>query len=311
MGFARKLLDKPLWKVLCEMTPEQLVDCVDFTYLEDELTREEALNILSDNLSTRDLREEEILKNGFPAYTTSAGWLGYPESKVRDLSKKAVADGFNAVKMKVGANLDDDLCRAKIIRDEIGYDRLLMMDANQNWGVDQAIKNMTRLAEYSPYWIEEPTSPDDILGHLKVANAIGEIKVATGEHCHNAVMFKQLLSSGAIEVCQLDSCRLAGVNECIAVMLLAKKFGVPICPHAGGVGLCEYVQHLSIFDYICIGASLHGRVLEYVDHLHEHFKHPVRIRNGAYLAPMDAGYSIEMKNDSLESYTYPDGNAWQ
>jgi L-fuconate dehydratase len=301
---------KPLWKLLSDMSPEDLVSCVDFRYITDAITPDEALEILRRNETTKPEREREMLEHGYPAYTTSAGWLGYPDEKIRRLSREAVAEGWGHVKIKVGRDLDDDARRAAIIREEIGPDRKLMMDANQVWDVDEAIRNMERLAEFDPWWIEEPTSPDDVLGHARIARAVAPIGVATGEHGMNRVLFKQLMQADAISFCQIDSCRLGGVNEVIAVLLLAAKFGVPVCPHAGGVGLCEYVQHLSIFDYVCVSASLEDRVLEYVDHLHEHFLDPVRIRDGRYVPPERPGYSIEMYPESLETHEFPKGSAW-
>jgi L-fuconate dehydratase len=301
---------KPLWKLLADMSPEELVSCVDFRYITDAITPDEALEILRSNEKTKAEREWEMLERGFPAYTTSAGWLGYPDEKIRRLCREAVAAGWGHIKIKVGRDLEDDARRAGIIREEIGPDRKLMMDANQVWDVPEAIENMERLAEFDPWWIEEPTSPDDVLGHARVARAVAPIGVATGEHCQNRVVFKQLMQSGAISFCQIDSCRLGGVNEVIAVLLLAAKFGIPVCPHAGGVGLCEYVQHLSIFDYICIGASLENRILEYVDHLHEHFLDPVRIKNGRYMPPERPGYSIEMYPESLDEFEFPKGSSW-
>ena len=301
---------KPLWKLLSDMSPEDLVRCVDFRYITDALTPEEALEILRKNEPTKLQREREILQHGFPAYTTSAGWLGYPDEKVRRLSREAVAEGWGHVKIKVGRDVEDDARRAGIIREEIGPDRKLMMDANQVWEVPEAIANMERLAEFDPWWIEEPTSPDDVLGHAAIAWAVAPIGVATGEHGMNRVLFKQLMQADAISFCQIDACRLGGVNEVIAVLLLAAKFGVPVCPHAGGVGLCEYVQHLSIFDYLCVGASLENRILEYVDHLHEHFLDPVRIKGGRYVPPERPGYSIEMYPESLDTHEFPTGSAW-
>jgi L-fuconate dehydratase len=301
---------KPLWKLLSEMSPEELVRCVDFRYITDAITPDEALEILRKNEPTKAEREQEMLRDGFPAYTTSAGWLGYPDEKIRHLSREAVAEGWGHVKIKVGRDLEDDARRSSIIREEIGPDRKLMMDANQVWEVEEAIAIMERLAEFDPWWIEEPTSPDDVLGHARIARAVAPIGVATGEHCQNRVVFKQLMQTDAISFCQIDSCRLGGVNEVIAVLLLAAKFGVPVCPHAGGVGLCEYVQHLSVFDYIAVSASLEDRILEYVDHLHEHFLDPVRIKNGRYVLPERPGYSIEMYPGSLETYDFPTGSAW-
>ncbi len=305
-----KLEGKPLWKLLCDLSPEQLVACIDFRYLSDALTREEALEILQRRAAGRAARETEMRQAGYPAYTTSIGWLGYPEEKIRRLCREAIAQGFTHFKMKVGGDPEDDRRRAAAVREEIGPQRYLMMDANQRWDVPEAIANIRRLAEFDPYWFEEPTSPDDILGHAAIAQAVAPIRIATGEHCQNRVMFKQFFMAKAIDVCQLDACRLGGVNEVLAVLLLAEKFGVPVCPHAGGVGLCEYVQHLSLFDYICVSGSLEGRVIEYVDHLHEHFADPVVVVNGRYMAPSAPGYSITMKPESLKRYAFPDGAAW-
>ena len=301
---------KPLWKLLSDMSPEQLVSCVDFRYITDAITPDEALAFLRESEATKGEREAEMLSDGFPAYTTSAGWLGYPDEKVRRLSREAVEAGWEHVKIKVGTDIEDDARRAAIVREEIGPDRKLMLDANQVWDVEEAIENTKRLSEFDPYWIEEPTSPDDVLGHAAIAKAVAPVGVATGEHCQNRVIFKQLLQAGAISFCQIDACRLGGVNEVVAVLLMAKKFGVPVCPHAGGVGLCEYVQHLSIFDFIAIGASLDDRVLEYVDHLHEHFVDPVRMEGGRYMPPSAPGYSIAMKPESLAAYEFPNGSMW-
>ena len=301
---------KPLWKLLVDLSPEQIVSCVPFSYITDAVTPSEALEILKRNETSKHIREAEMREFGYPAYTTSAGWLGYSDDKVRSLVREALAQGWTHFKMKVGRNLEDDVRRARLLREEIGWDRTLMMDANQVWGVSEAIEWMKELAEFRPYWIEEPTSPDDILGHARIARAISPISVATGEHCQNRVMFKQLLQSGAIGFCQIDSCRLGGVNEVLAVLLLAAKFGVPVCPHAGGVGLCEYVQHLSMFDYIAVSASLDHRIVEYVDHLHEHFVDPVVMRRDRYMPPDAPGYSIQMKPESLARYAFPYGEAW-
>src|SRR5438477_2480808 len=264
-----KVEGKPLWKLLADMTPEQLVSCIDFRYISDALTPEDALAILERQAPTRAKREAEMLRAGFPAYTTSAGWLGYSDEKLRELCREAIAAGWSHVKMKVGQKIEDDVRRARIVREEIGPDRRLMMDANQVWEVGDAIANMKLLAEFDPYWIEEPTSPDDVLGHATIARSIAPIKVATGEHCQNRVIFKQLFQSEAIGFCQLDACRLGGLNEVLAVLLLAAKFGVPVCPHAGGVGLCEYVQHIALFDYIAVSGSLENRVVEDVEPLDE------------------------------------------
>src|ERR1700674_5759100 len=306
-----KVEGKPLWKLLADMSPEQLVGCVDFRYIDDALSPDEAIEILRLNVATRPAREMEMLREGFPAYTTSAGWMGYSDDKIRTLADRAMAAGFTHLKLKVGGEPESDLRRARILRAAIGPDHRLMLDANQVWGVEQAITAVHALAEVNPWWIEEPTSPDDVLGHRRIREAIQPIGVATGEHVHNRVMFKQLLQAGAIDFCQIDSCRLGGVNEVIAVLLLSAKFGVPVCPHAGGVGLCEYVQHLAIFDYIAVGGSLDNRICEFVDHLHEHFVHPATVARGHYLAPNAPGYSAEIKPSSLDRFSYPAGGAWR
>jgi L-fuconate dehydratase len=302
---------KPLWKLLVDLPSEEIVRAIDFRYLTDALTPDEALAMLKSIEPTRAEREAEIRRDGYPAYTTSVGWLGYDDAKIRRLCAEALADGWTAFKMKVGADLDDDVRRARIVRDAIGPRNLLMIDANQRWDVATAISWVDALAEYGIYWIEEPTSPDDILGHAAIARAVHPIRVATGEHVHNRVMFKQFLASGAMDVCQVDAARLGGVNEALAVLLLAARFGVPVCPHAGGVGLCELVQHLSIFDYVAVSGRLDGRMIEYVDHLHEHFVDPVVIRNGRYLAPQRPGYGAEMLPDSLRRHEFPGGEEWR
>ena len=301
---------KPLWQLIAEMSPEKLVNCIDFSYLSDALSPQEALNLLKKLEPTKQQRIAQLEARGYPAYTTSVGWLGYPDKKIRQLCREAMAEGWTHVKMKVGADIENDCRRAKIIREEIGDDISLMMDANQKWGVGEAIENMKRLAAYNPYWIEEPTSPDDILGHQTIARAIHPVKVASGEHCQNRVIFKQLMQARAIDICQIDSCRVGGVNENLAILLMAAKFNIPVCPHAGGVGLCEYVQHLSMVDFICISGSVENRLIEYVDHLHEHFIEPVVIENAAYIPPRNPGYSIEMKKSSLANYEYPSGKIW-
>jgi L-fuconate dehydratase len=306
-----KVEQKPLWKLLSDMSPDELVRCIDFRYISDALTPDEARDLLRRQEATRAERESEMLAQGFPAYTTSAGWIGYSDDKVRRLCQEAINAGFQHIKMKVGRDLDADRRRARLIREIIGPDRKLMADANQVWDVPQAIAWMHDLAEFDFWWIEEPTSPDDILGHAAIARAVAPVGVATGEHVQNRIIFKQLLQANAISFCQIDACRLGGVNEVLAVILMAAKFGVPVCPHAGGVGLCEYVQHLSIWDYICVSGSLENRVIEYVDHLHEHFLDPVVIRNARYMPPQKPGYSIEMKPESLAMYEYPHGPAWR
>jgi L-fuconate dehydratase len=301
---------KPVWKLLADMSPEEIVRCVDFRYITDALTPDEALEILRRLAPTRAGRERELQANGYPAYTTSAGWLGYSDEKIRRLCREGMADGWSHFKIKVGRDLADDVRRASLIRDEIGPDRKLMVDANQVWEVNEAIASMRELARFDPWWIEEPTSPDDVLGHAAIARAIAPIGVATGEHCQNRIVFKQLMQANAISFCQIDACRLGGVNEVIAVLLLAAKFGIPVCPHAGGVGLCEYVQHLSMFDFLCVSGSMQDRIIEYVDHLHEHFLDPVVIRSGCYMPPTAPGYSITMRPESLAEYEYPGGAAW-
>jgi L-fuconate dehydratase len=301
---------KPLWKLLVDMSPEELVACVDFSYITDVLGPEEATEMLRAQQAGRATREVELLREGYPAYTTSAGWLGYEDAKVEALVKSAVDKGFTHVKMKVGRDLDDDVRRAALIRGALGPDRKLMMDANQAWGVDEAIGAMRLLGAFDPWWIEEPTSPDDILGHARIRREIAPIRVATGEHVQNRIVFKQLFQAGAIDVCQLDACRLGGVNEAVAVILLAAKFGIPVCPHAGGVGLCEYVQHLAAFDYIAVSGTFEDRVVEWVDHLHEHFREPATLREGRYQAPQAPGYSVEMLPESLAEFEFPTGPAW-
>jgi L-fuconate dehydratase len=301
---------KPLWKLLTDMPPEKLVSCIDFRYITDAITPDEAREILGRHASTKALREAEMSEQGYPAYTTSAGWLGYSDEKLRRLCHEAISDGWTHLKIKVGRDLADDIRRCTIIREEIGWERKLMMDANQVWDVPQAIEWMKQLARFDPWWIEEPTSPDDVLGHAAIAKALYPVGVATGEHCQNRVIFKQLLQAGAMQFCQIDACRLGGVNEVLAVLLMAAKFGIPVCPHAGGVGLCEHVQHLSIFDYIAVSGSLENRVIEYVDHLHEHFVDPVMLRHGRYMPPKVPGYSTTMKRESLEAHEFPNGRVW-
>ncbi len=305
-----KVEGKPVWKLLVDMTPAEVVACIDFRYITDVLTPQEALAMLEQNAAGRAEREAQMRQEGYPAYTTSAGWLGYSDEKIRQLCRDGLENGWTHFKLKVGLDMADDIRRVGIVREEIGPDRKLMIDANQRWDVDEAIANMQQLARFNPWWIEEPTSPDDVLGHATIARAIAPIGVATGEHCQNRIMFKQFLQANAISFCQIDSCRLGGVNEILAVLLMAAKYKVPVCPHAGGVGLCEYVQHLSLFDFIYVSASLENRLLEYVDHLHEHFVEPVVIRNGRYMPPIRPGYSITMYPASLDDYEYPLGKAW-
>lgn len=306
-----KMEGKPLWELISDMSPEELVRCIDFTYITDVITPEEALTFLRKQAVGKVERKARLREQGYRAYTTSAGWLGYSDEKIRRLSQEAVDSGFMHLKMKVGANLEDDVRRAALLRSILGPDRKLMMDANQKWDVHQAIHWMRALAPYDPWWIEEPTSPDDILGHQTIRKELSPIGVATGEHGQNRVVFKQLLQAQAIDFCQIDSCRLGGVNEVLAVLLMAAIFNVPVCPHAGGVGLCEYVQHLSMVDYISISGSMENRVIEFVDHLHEHFLDPVRIQDAHYMPPEMPGYSITMKPESLRDYQFPEGKVWQ
>jgi L-fuconate dehydratase len=308
-----KIAGKPLWKLLSDLSPAQIVELVDWRYLSDAQTPDEARRALDRLVPTRAAREAELRADGYPAYTTSVGWLGYSDDKIRRLCRESLAAGFTRFKIKVGANREDDVRRATLVRKEIGAGNVLMVDANQRWDVGQTIEWMGALAPSKPLWIEEPTSPDDILGHAAIARALEPlgIGVATGENIPNRVVFKQLLAAKAIAFCQIDMCRMSGVNEVIAVLLLAARFATPVCPHAGGVGLCEYVQHASIFDYIAVTGSLAGRSIEYVDHLHEHFVDPCVIRGGRYLVPLAAGASITMKPASLADHTYPVGSVWK
>ncbi|MER7837743.1 L-fuconate dehydratase [Streptomyces sp. NPDC096040] len=307
---AAKRAGKPVWRFLGEMSPEELVAQVDFRWLSDALTPEGALDILRRAEPGREQRIARLLERGYPAYTTTPGWLGYSDEKLARLAREAVADGFTQIKLKVGASLEDDVRRVRVARETVGDGIRIAVDANQRWDVAPAIDWMRALAPYDPYWIEEPTSPDDILGHAAVRKGVSPIKVATGEHIANRVVFKQLLQAGAVDIVQIDSARVGGVNENIAILLLAAKFGVPVCPHAGGVGLCEMVQHLSMFDYVAVSGTTDDRVIEYVDHLHEHFVDPVRIVDGHYLAPTLPGLSAQMHPESLKEYSYPDGPVW-
>jgi L-fuconate dehydratase len=302
--------NKPLWKLVCDMTTDQLIDVIDFQYITDALTPTEAKAMLESSTPDRAARIKVIEESGYPCYTTSAGWLGYSDEKLRYLLGEAMSQGYRHVKLKVGANLEEDIRRLTIAREVIGWDVKLMIDANQIWDVDQAIEWMSHLAKFEPFWIEEPTSPDDVLGHAKIREAVSPIGVASGEHGMNRVLFKQMFQAGALDFCQLDSARLASINEILGVYLMAKKFNVPVCPHAGGVGLCELVQHLSIIDYVLISGTLENRVSEYVDHLHEHFVDPCIVENGAYTIPTQAGYSAQIHDQSVADYSFPDGNYW-
>ncbi len=301
---------RPLWLLLSEMTPEDIADLVDFRYLTDALTRGEALEILRAAVPGRERRIAELRESGYPAYTTSPGWLGYSDEKLARLCREAADEGFSLVKLKVGGNVDDDVRRLRIARDVLGPRFPVAVDANQRWDVPAAIAWMAALAPFDPWWVEEPTSPDDILGHAAIRRGIDPIKVATGEHVQNRVMFKQLMQAEALDVVQIDATRVGGVNENIAILLLAAKFGLPVCPHAGGVGLCELVQHLSMFDFVAVSGSTQGRAIEFVDHLHEHFVDPVNIRGGSYMAPEAPGFGAAIKTESIERFTYPHGPEW-
>ena len=302
---------KPVWRLLADMKPEEIVRCADFRYVRDVLTPDEALAILERRFATRRARIQRLEKHGYPAYTTSAGWLGYDDEKLRKLCRKAIDDGFRHIKLKVGQSLQDDIRRCALVRDTVGPDVVLMLDANQAWEVDEAIEWVGHLSRFNPWFIEEPTSPDDIFGHKKIREGIKDVQVATGEHCQNRILFKQFIAGDMIDIVQVDGCRLAGLNEALTVFLLAAKFGKPVCPHAGGVGLCEYVQHLSAIDYVAISGAIGERVIEYADHLHEHFENPCVVRNGAYRVPTDPGFSVRMRAQSVAEYQFPDGAQWR
>ena len=301
---------KPLWALLSALSPEEIVDLVDFRYLSDALTREDALAILQTSEPGRQERAQRLRESGYPAYTTTPGWLGYDDEKLHRLSVEAVEDGFTFIKLKVGRDVEEDVRRMGIARDAVGPDVAIAIDANQRWEVSEAIDWVRKLGGNQPFWIEEPTSPDDILGHAAIRAAVAPVLVATGEHVANRVVFKQMLMAGSLDVVQLDATRVAGVNENVAILLLAAKFGVPVCPHAGGVGLCELVRHLSMFDFVAVSGSSEGRVIEYVDHLHEHFVDPVELKRGRYVAPTKPGFSTEMLPSTLEAYRFPDGQVW-
>ncbi|MEU1180894.1 L-fuconate dehydratase [Streptomyces sp. NPDC005820] len=307
---AAKREGKPLWQLLAHASPEWLVSQVDFRYIADALTPADALALLREGRTGLAQRETVLRERGYPGYTTSPGWLGYSDDKLTRLAKQAVADGFTQIKLKVGADLDDDIRRLRTARTAVGEGIRIAIDANQRWNVDEAIEWTNALAEFAPYWIEEPTSPDDVLGHATVRRAVAPVKVATGEHVQNRIVFKQLLQADALDVLQIDAARVGGVNENLAILLLAAKFGVPVCPHAGGVGLCELVQHLSMFDYLALSGTTEDRVIEYVDHLHDHFVDPVVIRDGHYVTPLAPGFSSTMRAESIAEFRFPDGAFW-
>ena len=306
-----RLEKKPVWRLLCDMPPEQFVNCIDFRYIEDVLTREEALSMVSRLEPSKRDRIDHLERHGYPAYTTSAGWLGYSDEKLAELCRQALEQGFRHIKLKVGRDLAQDIRRCRLFREVAGNDVKLMVDANQIWEVGQAIDWINRLAPYDPWFVEEPTSPDDIFGHRKIRRHTHGVRIATGEHCQNRIMFKQLIANDAVDVVQIDACRLASLNEILAVCLIAAKYDKPVCPHAGGVGLCEYVQHLSMIDYVRISADLSDRVVEYVDHLHEHFETPCVVKNGAYMPPAAPGYSVRMHEETLRKYAFPHGEVWR
>ena len=297
----------PLWQLLASLSPEQIVALVDFRYLNDVLTADQALAILREAAAGRSDREATLLAEGYPAYTTTPGWLGYDDAKLARLCREAVADGFTQIKLKVGAEVEDDVRRLRIAREVVGPDIRIAVDANQRWETAEAIEWMAALREFDPAWIEEPTNPDDVLAHAAIARGVAPIPVATGEHMANRVMFKQFLQADALQVLQIDATRVAGVNENIAILLLAAKFGVPVCPHAGGVGLCEAVQHLSMFDFVAVSGTMQGRVIEFVDHLHEHFVTPVDVHRGRYWPPLAPGAGAEMLAASVAEYTVVPG----
>jgi L-fuconate dehydratase len=300
----------PLWRLLASLTPEQIADLVDFRYLADALTPDQAIELLERGAEGKAERIKLLERDGYPAYTTTPGWLGYSDEQLAALCRGAVAAGFRQVKLKVGARLEDDVRRIQIARDAVGDGVAIALDANQVWDVPTAISWMRELARFEPDWIEEPTSPDDILGIAVIRRAISPVRVATGEHVANRIVFKQLLQAGGIDVMQIDACRVAGVNENLANLLLAAKFGVPVCPHAGGVGLCELVQHLAMFDYVALSGTTQRRFIEWIDHLHEHFVSPAVVRDGRYVAPTTAGASTQMKSQSVAEFSFPDGPAW-
>ncbi|MDB1089805.1 enolase C-terminal domain-like protein [Streptomyces sp. ACA25] len=307
---AAKRACKPLWQFLADAEPEWLVAQADFRYLTDVLTPDRALALLRAARPGAGDRAAALRRHGYPAYTTSPGWLGYSDDKLTRLARQAVADGFTQIKLKVGADRDDDLRRLRTARAAVGPDIRIAIDANQRWDVPEAITWTRALADADPYWIEEPTSPDDVLGHAAVRAAVAPVKVATGEHAQNRILVKQLLQAGAVDVLQLDAARVGGVNENLTILLLAAEFGIPVCPHAGGVGLCELVQHLAMFDFLAVSGSTDNRVIEYVDHLHEHFIDPVTVRRGHYLPPSAPGFSAALRPETLARYAYPDGTFW-
>jgi len=301
----------PLWDLLSRLTPDEIVGLVDFRYLTDALTREQALEILDRAEPGRAARRAELLRSGYPAYTTTPGWLGYTDDKMVQLARAAVAEGFDQIKLKVGGDLATDIRRMRLARETVGPDVRIAVDANQRWGVGEAVDWIKALTPWDPWWVEEPTSPDEVLGHAAIRREVAPIRIATGEHVQNRIVFKQMLQAGSIDVVQIDAARVGGVNENIAILLLAAVFGVPVCPHAGGVGLCELVQHLAMFDLVAVSGTTEDRAIEYVDHLHEHFESPVVVEKGRYLAPLDPGFSAQMRASALQRYAFPEGMEWR
>lgn len=308
-----RIEEKPVWKLLVDMEPELLVSTIDFRYITDVITKEEAIQLLKSAQPKKNERLIDLMNNGYPAYTTQVGWLGYSDDKIRCLCKEYLKKGYTAFKIKVGQNLEQDIKRCKLVREEIGYENYLMVDANQVWDVQEAISWMQNLAPFKPLWIEEPTSPDDILGHATISKALEKynIAVATGEMCCNRVMFKQFLQANALQYCQIDSARIGGVNEILSVYLMAAKLGVKVCPHAGGVGLCEMVRHLQMWDYVGLSERKEGKWIEFVDQQHEYFVDPALVENACYVAPKISGYSTQFKDDTIKKFEYPNGSEWQ
>ena len=302
---------KPLWRFVAESDPEKILSWLTFKYIEDVLTPDQALKILKDSQNDKKARIDTILKEGYPSYTTAAGWLGYSDEKIVKLCEKYISMGWKHFKVKVGLDLEADVKRLELIRKTISDDWHIMVDANQQWSVEQSIKHINAYKKFNLLFVEEPTSPDDVLGFVKIKESVGNVKLATGEACGGRVMFKQFLESGSMNVCQIDSCRIGSINEILTVMLMAHKFKVPIFPHAGGVGLCEYVQHLCMIDYVLINGNKNNKFVEYSDQLHEHFIYPCNLQNGNYMPPLDHGYSIEMKENSVKEFSYPHGFYWK
>ncbi|KAL4716836.1 hypothetical protein ACJJTC_012647 [Scirpophaga incertulas] len=308
-----RIENKPLWRLLVDMEPQELVSTIDFRYISEVITRDEAIRILKERKSGQGARLKYLSENGYPAYTTQVGWMGYSDETVSHLCKKYLNLGFTHFKVKVGVNVLDDIRRCSVVRNCIGDGKVLMVDANQAWDVNEAIDWMKKLAHLKPLWIEEPTSPYDVLGHTAISNALKPygIGVAGGEMCANRVLFKQFLQSGGLQFCQIDAARVGSINEILAIYLMADKLNVKVCPHAGGVGLCEMVQHLQMWDYVSLSASMDGRFIEYVDQQHEHFSDPCIVENARYIAPKLRGYSTQFLPEVLDKFTYPTGSEWQ